>query len=165
MLLKNPYPLPNNEDDKDASRFQSYISAEDKSLLSSLRPVKGTAQAIVNHLILNLCHDLRDLGITFYRPDADDILAILCERRPLTDEQIVRLRRTTVGSTSEIPTWLQQHRRITSVRKGSPNVEAKSSDVQKSHAKNQRRHRRETSSPPESQTKPETTNDSTEHTG
>ena len=73
-LLKNPYPLPTSDDDKDASRFQSYISAEDKALLSSLRPVKGTAQAIVNHLINNICHDLRDLGINFYRPDADDIL-------------------------------------------------------------------------------------------
>ena len=161
-MLKNPYPLPNNEDDKDASRFQSYISAEDKSLLTSLRPVKGTAQAIVNNLILNLCHDLRDLGVTFYRPDADDILAVLCERRVLTDEQIARLRRTTVGTTSEIPTWLQQHRRITSIRKGSSNAETKPSDIQKPHAKDQRRHRKETSSPPQSQEVQETTNDSTE---
>src|SRR5215831_14445820 len=98
MLLQNPYPYPTNEDDKDARRMQSYISAEDKALLTSLRPVKGTAQAIVNNLINNICHDLRDLGVTFYRPDADDILRVLCERRPLTDEQIVRLRRTTVGT-------------------------------------------------------------------
>jgi hypothetical protein len=163
-LLKNPYPLPTNEDDKNSSRFQSYISAEDKALLSSLRPVKGTAQAIVNHLINNICHDLRDLGIHFYRPDADDILAIVCERRPLTDDQIVRLRRTTVGTTSEVPTWLQQHRRVTSVRKHSTNAPVKSGDLHEFPPKGERRHRKETPATPENPTQ-ETTNDSTECTG
>jgi hypothetical protein len=163
-LLKNPYPLPTNEDDKNASRFQSYISAEDKALLSSLRPVKGTAQAIVNHLISNICHDLRDLGVNFYRPDADDILAVLCERRPLTDEQIVRLRRTTVGTTSSIPTWLQQHRRVTTVRKASANAPAKSGNVPKHVTKGERRTGEETPDAPQSASQ-ETTNDSPECSG
>ena len=165
MLLKNPYPLPTDSDDQDARRFQSYISAEDKALLTSLRPVKGTAQAIVNNLILNLCHDLRDLGVTFYRPDADDILTILCERRPLTDEQIVRIRRTTVGTTSQVPSWLQQHRRVTSVRKAAANHPAQSSDVHQLPKERKRQHRKETTSAPESQTKPEATDDSTERAG
>jgi hypothetical protein len=160
-MLKNPYPLPTNEDDKNASRFQSYISAEDKALLSSLRPVKGTAQAIVNNLILNICHDLRDLGVNFYRPDADDILTILCERRPLTDEQIVRLRRTTVGTTSQVPTWLQQHRRRTSLHEDASNTSSESSNIQKSDAKRERRHRKKTSDALESAPQ-ETSNDSTE---
>jgi hypothetical protein len=159
-MLKNPYPLPTNENDQTACRFQSYISAEDKALLSSLRPVKGTAQAIVNHLILNICHDLRDLGIHFYRPDADDILAVLCERRPLTDEQIVRLRRTTVGTTSQVPTWLQQHRRRTGLHKDATNTTAKSVNIPKSDAEGERRHRKKTTDAPQSASQ-ETTNDST----
>lgn|SRR5215475_616024 len=115
-MIHNPYPTSEN-DDKSATRFQTYISAEDKALLMSLRPVKGTPQAIINNLILNVCRDLRDLNITSFRPDADDILAVLLERRPLTDDQLVRLRRTSIGVSEEIPTWLQYHRRRTEVRK------------------------------------------------
>jgi hypothetical protein len=164
MLLKNPYPLPSNDDDQDARRFQSYISAEDKALLTSLRPVKGTAQAIINNLILNFCHDLRDLGITFYRPDADDILTVLCERRPLSDEQIVRLRRTTVGTTSQIPTWLQQHRRRTELRKTASNASPESSNVPKHVAKGERGHRKETTNSTPSEPHKETTNERSRYT-
>ncbi len=119
-MLKNPYPPPSDldEDDKAASRFQTYIDAGDRALLMSLRAVRGTAQAAVNTLILHLCNDLRDLKLTTYRPDADDILEILCERRPLTDDQITRLRRTSASLHQQIPTWLQQHRRRTGVREG-----------------------------------------------
>lgn len=159
-LLKNPYPLPTSDDDKDASRFQSYISAEDKALLSSLRPVKGTAQAIVNHLINNICHDLRDLGINFYRPDADDILTILVERRPLTDEQIARLGRTTVSSTSTIPSWLCQHRGGAGLREETPDVATQSGDVHKLVAKGEQRDRKDKTRTLKGQTRQKATNDS-----
>ncbi len=127
-MLKNPYPPPSDldEDDKAASRFQTYIDAGDRALLMSLRAVRGTAQAAVNTLILHLCNDLRDFQLTSYRPDADDILEILCERRPLTDDQITRLRRTSLGVHQQVPTWLQQHQRSTAVRKGATDTKTES---------------------------------------
>ena len=117
-MLKNPYPPPSDDDDKECCRFATYIDPGDRALLMSLRAVRGTAQAAVNNLILNICNDLRDIKFTSYRPDADDILAILVERRPFTDDQIRRLRRTTLGVYTEIPSWLQQHRGRTEVREG-----------------------------------------------
>ncbi len=117
-MLTNPYPQPRNDAEAELFRLQTYISGEDKSLLVGLRPVKGTAQTIVNNLILNLCRDLRDLNIISFHPDADDILAILTERRPLTAEQCQRLRRTTVSLPKKIPTGLFQHSGGTSVREG-----------------------------------------------
>lgn len=129
-MLKNPYPPPSdlNEHDLAACRFQTYIDAGDRALLMSLRAVRGTAQAAVNTLILNLCNDLRELKLISYRPDADDILEILVERRPLTDDQISRLRLTSIGLHQEIPTWLQQHRGRTAVRKGASDPKTKSAD-------------------------------------
>lgn len=116
-MIHNPYPAPTDENDKISCRFQTYLSGEDKGLLSSIRPIRGTPQAVVNHLIKNLCNDLRDLGITSYRPDADDIFAILVERRPLSGEQIDRIRRTTVGTSKQIPSRLREHSGGSSVRK------------------------------------------------
>lgn len=127
-MLKNPYPSQHDNVDQEALRFQTYLNGPDKALLMGIRPIKGTAQVVINHLIQNLCNDLRDLGITSYRPDADDIFAILVERRTLTDDQIVRLRRTTVGNDQQIPTWLQQHRRRTEVRKRTTNPQTGAND-------------------------------------
>lgn len=127
-MLTNPYPPPTSEDDKAALRFQTYLSGEDKSLLMCIRPAKSTAQAVINNLIKNICNDLRDLDITSFRVDADDIFCVLTERRPLTDEQITRLRRTTVGASQKVPTWLQQHSRRTGVRKDAPDHTAGASN-------------------------------------
>lgn len=120
-MIHNPYPTPTSEDDKQACRFQTYLSGEDKGLLSSIRPIRGTPQAVINHLIKNLCDDLRELGINSYRPDADDIFAILVERRDLTEGQLVRLGCTTIGPIEQIPPRVRQHRGRTEVRKGPTN--------------------------------------------
>ena len=121
-MLTNPYPPPRDSDDLYALRFQTYLSGTDKSLLMGLRPVRGTMQCVVNHLIKNLCNELRELAIDSYLPDADDVLAILVEPRPITDDQINRLRRTSVGAVGKIPKRVQQHSRGTKVRKGATNT-------------------------------------------
>ena len=121
-MIHNPYPTPTDENDKVACRFQTYLSGEDKGLLSAIRPIRGTTQAVVNHLIKNLCDDLRELGITSYRPDADDIFTILVERRDLTEGQLDRLRRTTLGTPKQIPTGLREYSRGSSVRQRSTNA-------------------------------------------
>ena len=154
-MLKNPYPPPSdlNENDLAACRFQTYIDAGDRALLMSLRAVRGTAQAVVNTLILHLCNDLRDIQLTSYRPDADDILEILCERRPLTDDQITRLRSTSIGVHQQIPSWLQQHRRSTKLREGTTDVQTKSTNPQSSVESGVGRHRGKTTSEKKGHTK------------
>lgn len=122
-MLKNPYLTPEDPGQQAALRFATYLDGEDKALLMSIRPVRGTAQAVINNLIKNICNDLRDLRITSYHPDADDILAVLVESRPLTESQIDRLRRTTIGPNAEIPPRLHQHRRGPEVREGPTNPE------------------------------------------
>jgi hypothetical protein len=120
-MIQNPYPPPKDALDRQGCRFQTYLTGEDKGLLSSLRPIRGTPQAVINHLIKNLCDDLRDLGLTSYRPDADDIFAILIERRPLSAEQVARLRRTSFGATKQVPARLLQYRGGAKVREGFAN--------------------------------------------
>src|SRR5438105_9598832 len=121
-MLTNPYPHPTDADDKDALRFQTYLSGEDKALLMSVRPARGTAQTIVNNLIKHICDDLRELNITSFRVDADDILCVLTERRPLTSDQVSRLRRTTFGASAKVPKGLFNDSRGTEVRKGTTNA-------------------------------------------
>lgn len=144
-MLKNPYPIPTDENDQASCRFATYIDAADKALMHGLRPVKGTPQAIVNNLILNICNDLRDLKLTSYHPDADDILAILTERRPLTDEQITRLRLTTAGLSEQVPSWLQHHRRKSSVREGATGVSKQSADTKGGSTSGVKRDRKDSS--------------------
>jgi hypothetical protein len=115
-MLKNPYLTPEDPGQQNALRFATYLDGEDKALLMSIRPIRGTAQAVINNLIKNICNDLRDLKLTGYHPDADDILAVLVESRPLTTSQVERLRRTTFGSNAEVPTRLYEHRRGSEVR-------------------------------------------------
>jgi hypothetical protein len=115
-MLKNPYLTPEDPGQQAALRFATYLDGEDKALLMSIRPIRGTAQAVINNLIRNICNDLRDLGINHFCPDADDILAVLVESRPLTASQIERLRRTTFGTAAEIPTRLHEHRGRSEVR-------------------------------------------------
>lgn len=115
-MIQNPYPPP-KEEDKISCRFQTYLSGEDKGLLSSVRPIRGTPQAVINHLIKNLCNDLRELGITTYHPDADDILTILVEPRPLSADQLTRIRRAVAGTDKQVSAGVRQHSRGTSVHK------------------------------------------------
>lgn len=120
-MIANPYPIPTSDDDKATTRFQTYLSAEDKGLLFGIRPIRGTIQAVVNNLIRNLCNDLRDLELTSYHPDADSILAILIERRDLTNGQLERIRCAVVGTNKQVPTGVQHNSGGTSVRKGLAN--------------------------------------------
>lgn len=117
-MITNPYPIPTSDDDKATTRFQTYLSAEDKGLLFGIRPIRGTIQAVINHLIRNLCNDLRDLDIISYHPDADTIFTILVERRGLTTDQITRIRCAFAGNTRALPTGVQQHSGGTGLRKG-----------------------------------------------
>ena len=121
-MLTNPYPPPRDSDDLDALRFQTYLSGADKSLLMGLRPVRGTMQCVINHLIKNLCNELRSLNITSYHPDADTILAVLIEPRDLTNSQLERLGRTITSTPAKASAWVQQHQRGTKVRKGTTNA-------------------------------------------
>jgi hypothetical protein len=116
-MIHNPYPTPTSEEAKQACRFQTYLSGEDRGLLFSVRPIRGTPQAVINHLIKNLCDDLRELGITTYRPDADDIFEILVERRSLSAEQLARLRCTSVSTTKQVSARIREYRRGSEVRK------------------------------------------------
>lgn len=115
-MITNPYPTPVEDDDKGTCRFQTYLSGEDKGLLFGIRPIRGTAQAVINHLIRNLCNDLRDLNITQYHPDADSIFAVLIERRKLTTEQLTRIRRALAGTDKQVSKGVQQHSGGSSVR-------------------------------------------------
>lgn len=117
-MIQNPYPTPVEDDDKGTCRFQTYLSGEDKGLLFGIRPIRGTAQAVINNLIRNLCNDLRELNITTYHPDADSILAVLIERRPLSADQLSRIRRTLTSTHKQVSTGLQQHSGSTSLREG-----------------------------------------------
>lgn len=132
-MIRNPYPAP-KEDDKASCRFQTYLNGEDKGLLFSVRPIRGTPQAVINHLIKNLCDELRELGITEFSPDADDIFTILVERRPLNGDQLARLRRTTLGSTKQVSERIQQYRRRSAVRQGLADPQISSHNTEKQTA-------------------------------
>lgn len=116
-MIHNPYPAPTTDDEKSTTRFQTYLSGEDKGLLFGIRPIRGTPQAVVNHLIKNLCDELRELGITNYHPDADDIFTILVERRPLSTDQLTRIRRAVAGNTKQVSTGVRDNSGGTEVRK------------------------------------------------
>jgi hypothetical protein len=120
-MLKNPYLTPDDPGQQAALRFATYLNGEDKALLMSIRPVRGTMQSVVNNLIRNLCNELRELNITHYHPDADDILAVLIEPRPLSTEQFERLGRTTACTIAEVSARIHEHRRRTEVREGTAN--------------------------------------------
>jgi hypothetical protein len=149
-MLNNPYPIPTDEDDKASCRFATYLSKEDKTLLMSLRPVRGTPQAVVNNLIKNFCDELRALKLDFYHPDADDILTVLVGHRKLTADQINRLRCTTFGVSSQIPTWLQHSGGGSKIRQRHSNDATKPSDVPRTTKRGINRHSGETSSAPTS---------------
>jgi len=108
-MIHNPYPIPTSDDDKAACRFQTYLSGKDRALLFGIRPIRGTPQAVINNLIKNLCDELRELNITDYRPDADDIFSILVERRALSPDQLSRIRRTIDSTDKQVPARVQQH--------------------------------------------------------
>ena len=129
-MIHNPYPIPTDEDEKASCRFATYIAARDRALLMSLRPVRGTPQAVVNNLIKHFCDELRELKLDFYHPDADDILTVLLERRRLDADQVSRLRRTTFGVSAEIPARLQHSGRGHEVRKRSTDHATKPRNLQ-----------------------------------
>ena len=143
-MIHNPYPIPTSDDDKAACRFQTYLSGEDKGLLFGIRPIRGTPQAVVNHLIRNLCDDLRELNITTYHPDADYIFAILVERRPLSRDQISRIRRTASGLHRQVQEGVRQHSGGTSLRQGLTSP-ATSSNNATGEVKRRVKHSRKTS--------------------
>lgn len=131
MPLKNPYDTHVNSSDATGVKFQCDVDPNDKSLIASLRPAKGTLQLVVLNLLKNLCNDLRDLGITHYRVDGDEILDILTGAKPLSRGQVERLRRTTVGSTGPIPERFLLDSGRTSVREKVAGTTPKSRNVAK----------------------------------
>jgi len=126
--LTNPYDHSLNSAESHSAKLQTDISAEDKTFLTALRPVRGTIQIVVNQLIHTFCHELRTNGITSYRPDIDDILSILLEPRTITLDQFERLRRTSLGASLQTPAGVLQPGGGTSVcaeSANTPDVSAK----------------------------------------
>jgi len=132
-MLTNPYPntINSGSDYDSGMKFQCDVHPGDKGLLMSLRPSKGTLQLIVNNLLKNLCDDIRELNITGWQLDGDQILTILVERRELSESQCERLRHTSICALGAVPPRLLDNRRGTSVREKAPKLKAKSSNSQK----------------------------------
>lgn len=130
-MLTNPYPHKLDSADLSGKKFQADIHPGDKALLMSLRPSKGTIQLVVNNLIKNLCDDLRELNVTGWLPDGDNILTILTERRDYSEEQLERLRHTTVCTSGSVPPRLLVNQRRRGVREKVTESKAKSTDSPK----------------------------------
>lgn len=118
-MLTNPYQ--HLIDNATGLRVQLDIDGNDKSLIVSIRPVRGTTQLVLSRLIHNLCNELRQLDVLAYRPDSDTILTILTEQRPLSADQLHRLEQSSVGRAvaglaTQVSTGVQQHRRRTEIR-------------------------------------------------
>jgi len=104
-MLTNPYPntINSGSDYDSGMKFQCDVHPGDKALLMSLRPSKGTLQLIVNNLLKNLCDDIRELNITGWQLDGDQILSTLVERRELSESQCERLRHTSICALGAVP--------------------------------------------------------------
>jgi hypothetical protein len=139
MPLKNPYPTKIDSADETGSKLQCDISPADKALIMSLRPAKGTIQLVVNNLLKNLCDDLRELNIHGWRLDGDELLTILTDKRPFSEHQLDKLRKSTAGTTKPVSERLLEHRRGTSVREKAPELEVKSANPTKRSTRGKQR--------------------------
>jgi len=132
-MLTNPYPntINSGSDYDSGMKFQCDVHPGDKALIMALRPSKGTLQLVVNNLLKNLCDDIRNLNITGWQLDGDQILSILVERRDLTESQCERLRHTSICALGAVPPRLLDNRRGTSVRKKAAKPTPQSTNSQK----------------------------------
>lgn len=145
-MLTNPYSTSVNSSNDSGAKLQCDVHPGDKALIMSLKPSKGTIQLVVNNLIKNLCDDIRELNITGWQPDGDDILSILVERRAFNETQCERLRHTSICASGTVPSRLLNSRRGTSVREKAPKSKVVSPNSQKRTPRRVERVR-ETSSP------------------
>lgn len=154
-MLTNPYTHLLNSA-KDDFKLQVDVTGDDKSLLKSIMPDKGTMQLIVSNLIFNLCNELRDTHHIYgFRPDASTILSILLEPRGLNPDQIDRLSRTSAttslvcgrtptSSSPEVSEGLHQPLRGPAIREGladhapQPRVDASSTKQGSKRARKQK---------------------------
>jgi hypothetical protein len=143
MPLRNPYNHKIDSADETGVKLQCDIDPNDKALLVGLRPAKGTIQLIVINLLHTLCNDLRDLGITSYRPDADDVIATLVESRPFSPEQLARVRQSLVGTHGQIPERFLVDRGGTGVREKTAGAKTKSGHAKERTSSRVERNRKE----------------------
>lgn len=144
-MLSNPYPNQINSADDSGAKLQCDIHPGDKALLMSLRPSKGTIQLIVNNLLKNLCDDVRELNITGWQLDGDQILSILTERRDLTEGQCERLRHTSICAVGTVPPRLLDSGGGTSLRQKTSKSKAESAHAPKRTVRRVKRTGEETS--------------------
>jgi hypothetical protein len=132
-MLTNPYPntINSGSDYDSGMKFQCDVHPGDKALLMSLRPSKGTLQLIVNNLLKNLCDDIRELNITGWQLDGDQILTILVERRELSEGQRERLRHTSICTVGTVPPRILDYRGGTSIRKKASKLTSKATNTPK----------------------------------
>ena len=103
-MLSNPY---GKRDDVGNVGLNTGIPNTVLQDLHRAAPFRGSIIAIVNSLINNFHADLRQLASNTVIYDYSTVVAILLERRPFTDDQLARLRSTSVGVAAGV---IQQER-------------------------------------------------------
>lgn len=95
MPLPHPYPLPARSGPH-RTCVHCTIPLSERFLLASMAPQHGAFEPILATLLKNLIDDVRKLNPTGELVlDGTRILEILCERRPLTADQLFELTATT----------------------------------------------------------------------
>jgi hypothetical protein len=147
-MLKNPYShiVNSGEGYNTGLRIQCDIDPNDKVLLTSLRPQKGTLQLVINNLLKNLCDDLRKLNIDTWRPDGDEVLAFLTESRTIPAERLIELsvRCPSIKLTEAISSGVFNGDGSTGVREEATNTEVESSNSEVRTSKGKSRNRKTT---------------------
>ncbi len=147
-MLTNPYNHTLNSTDGTDHRITVDITGEDRALLLSLRPVKGTIQLTISNLLFNLCNELRTLDIHGYRHDGDSILSALVLQRPLTAEQRELLGHTSACVAPQVSTGVHKRRGGTRIRQDTPSDAAQLGDETSSTKRRERVARSATGSSP-----------------
>ncbi len=144
-MLKNAYEHKlNSAPGHIGEKIQCDIDPNDKALLMSLRPVKGTIQLVVNNLLFNICNDLRKLNVVGWRPDGDAILELLSRPRTLSPTQFDEFseRCTSISLVETVSSGIFDDRRRAEVRQTTPSNETESTDSEVSVAKRKSRNRK-----------------------
>lgn len=89
-IISDPYE---SVDPDQKARISADVSIADKNLIKCVHPDRGILQLAVNNLIFALSNDLRNLGLSFYTPEATTTLELLVRRRTSIDtskEELLR---------------------------------------------------------------------------